>query len=156
MLQISATTTTTHPELATPLARCLAIFFTVYGASLLIWPKRWLSVWAHMLQGPEPGFSRAAGPLVMGAMVVAMHNIWEFSPRLAITIFGWLALAKAVVSFLAPDDADRRMRLWIQRGDGVLIAGAFIALVLAGFAAWEGFFMDPWIDPNTPTRSTSP
>jgi hypothetical protein len=66
--------------------------------------------------------------LTMGAVMVAMNNVWTSGLPLLITIFGWLTLIKGAVLLLLPGPAMAFYRKCNK--DGVLIFGGFVSFLL--------------------------
>ncbi|MGA2752383.1 MAG: hypothetical protein ABSE53_01350 [Terracidiphilus sp.] len=75
--------------------------------------------------------------LTMGAVVVAMNNVWTSGLPLLITILGWLTIIKGAFLLLLPGPAMALYR-WCNK-DGVLIFGGIVAFLLGLVLLWMRF-----------------
>jgi len=75
--------------------------------------------------------------LTMGAVVVAMNNVWTSGLPLLITILGWLTIIKGAFLLLLPVPAMALYR-WCNK-DGVLIFGGIVAFLLGLVLLWMRF-----------------
>jgi hypothetical protein len=76
--------------------------------------------------------------LVAGLAIVNAHNLWVSDWRVIITILGWLAIIRGVLSLLFP----ARMHAFgetITASTSGPIIGALIILVLGGILTWMGY-----------------
>jgi hypothetical protein len=73
----------------------------------------------------------------MGAVVVAMNNVWTSGLPLLITILGWLIIIKGAFLLLLPGPAMALYR-WCNK-DGVLIFGGIVAFLLGLVLLWMRF-----------------
>jgi hypothetical protein len=76
--------------------------------------------------------------LVAGLAIVNPHNLWVSDWRVIITILGWLAIVRGVLSLLFP----ARMHAFgetITASTSGPIIGALIILVLGGILSWMGY-----------------
>ena len=76
--------------------------------------------------------------LIIGLLVVLVHNRWEFNWRVTITIIGYLAIIKALARFFLPKKADKMLVVRFARGDNPIYIG-IICLILGFFLTYEGF-----------------
>jgi hypothetical protein len=67
--------------------------------------------------------------LILGATIVALHNVWVYDWRLIITIVGWSSILKGVVIMLLPDFAKTVYRKC--NTPGVLVPVGFLVIVLS-------------------------
>ena len=87
----------------------VAITSLVVGASHLLRPGDWAEAFRQLHRCGRPGaFVNGALNLASGALVVVGHPSWVW-PGAVLTGLGWLLVAKAVVCFLAPQQALRSM-----------------------------------------------
>ena len=113
----------------------VAITAIVVGASHLLRPADWAAAFRQLHRCGRPGaFLNGALSLFFGAVIVAGHSSWTW-PGFVITGFGWLLVAKGVVSLLAPDKALRSMERGANSPQGFVWAGV-MALVVGGWASY--------------------
>lgn len=75
--------------------------------------------------------------LILGLMIVVMHNLWVLQPQILVTLIGWLIVIKSILWLTIPE----RMLVLTRRvyqGNGyylvVLVAAAIgIILITRGF-----------------------
>jgi hypothetical protein len=117
----------------------VAITAVVVGASHLLRPGDWAEVYRQLHQCGRPGaFINGGLSLITGAAIVAGHRSWAW-PGAVITGFGWLMMAKGVVSFLLPDLALRSMQRGHSSRAFVMASAAALAMGgLACYCLWRG------------------
>ncbi len=90
------------PELLVFIERIFGITFFFFGLSVLLNAEIWQSaikkhnseaIWLYLMTFLF---------LPVGAILVMEHNIWEFSPRVIITILGWSWFLKSIFFLLFP------------------------------------------------------
>ena len=79
-------------------------FLLVMGLSMLLYAKVWVKLMKDMEKSHTTMVLGMALALLVGLVIIQMHNIWEMSIWVVITIFGWAAFLKGVFYFLAPGD----------------------------------------------------
>ncbi len=83
----------------------------VLGLSHLAQPQAWADFFQLLESKGTPGaFINGFLGLGMGSVIVAFHNVWAGLPLL-LTLYGWLLIAKALVTFVHPSLALRSMRI---------------------------------------------
>ena len=90
--------------------------------------------------------------VVVGIAVVVSHNRWSGgAAAVIVTVYGWLALVKGLlwVAFPAPTLARFYEALHLQQ---YFFAYLFVALVIGGYLAYEGFRTTEGALGGTPTR----
>jgi multisubunit Na+/H+ antiporter MnhG subunit len=116
----------------------IAVSGAVIGLSHLLQRQAWADVFRRLHQAGRPGaFLNGAMSLVPGAAIVAGHNSWAW-PGVVITMFGWLMVAKAAVSFLVPDRALRSMQHGADT-PSTFAAGGALMLAISAWAAYCAF-----------------
>ena len=123
-------------ETSVLVAQILGLVYVVLGLGLLINGAYYKKAFDELLKSPAFMFFGGALAIVVGFLIVNVHNFWVKDWTVLITIIGWGALLKGVLIFLAPNfliDFSRPMLKNINvLGSGVLIFG----LVMGYF----GFF----------------
>jgi len=72
-------------------------FILILGFSYLIQAARWETLVLEAVKRPNEYFYIVIVFLLMGLVVVSTHNIWEWSPRVAITLVGWSLVLKSTL-----------------------------------------------------------
>ena len=81
----------------------LASALLVVGASLALRPRVWMRAFAAVAPHPLTPLLAGLYVLLVGLVIVVLHNLWVADLRVAVTILGWLAVASGVVMLLAPE-----------------------------------------------------
>lgn len=120
------------------LAELWGILFVVIPLALLL-NERYLKKLFEASADDKTLFCWGAASLTIGLAVILSHNIWVQDWRVVITIFGWLALLKGLMSLFVPDQIRKTLKKlehqqWLSFA---LIVMLFIGLVLTyyGFTA---------------------
>jgi hypothetical protein len=75
----------------------------VVGTSLLLRARFWMNAASTGLSHPLVPLFSGLYALIMGLVIVVLHNLWVGDARVIVTILGWVALAIGVVLLLAPE-----------------------------------------------------
>jgi vacuolar-type H+-ATPase subunit I/STV1 len=97
-----------------------------------------------MREMANPALSILVGILTLlaGLAIVNAHNLWVSDWRVIITILGWLAIIRGVLSLLFPARMQTIGETIIATTSGPIIA-ALIIFVLGGILSWMGY-RDVW------------
>ena len=116
-----------------------AISFLVIGLSHLFQPKAWIAFYqALAAQGTAGVFLEGFFTLNFGAIIVALHNVWQ-GPELVLTLIGWAQVLKGVGRFMAPQLALGVMQRATPERAWYFQAGGVVALAVSGFLWWLRF-----------------
>lgn len=90
------------------------------------------------LKAPAPGTAMIASlSLFIGLILVTVHNIWVFQPRVLVTILCWLFLIKSILWLAAPERMLKiAQKMWSSNGHyfcsvTMLVVGVF--MMIRGF-----------------------
>lgn len=78
----------------------LLLFFVILSFN----PTRIKQIFEY-LKDPKFAVLSSFLAIIIGLLNILFHNIWEADWRIIITLLGWIALAKGVVMFIAPQQA---------------------------------------------------
>lgn len=84
------------------LAQAFGIYFVLAGLAMLIRPKA-VEELVKTFSVPQTIFLSGFISLLLGIPLVLIHNIWDGSWRVIITVLVWLALFKGVVRIFLPE-----------------------------------------------------
>jgi len=76
-------------------------------------------------------FMFGAYELILGLLIVTSYNVWEWSPKLIITIIGWGALIEGI-AFMALPKRYAKFVSWSGKSP-VLMVGVLVGLVLGAY-----------------------
>jgi hypothetical protein len=113
-----------------------AVTLLVIGLSHLFQPKGWVTFFRDLAAKGVPGaFAEGFLCLTFGGIIVAFHNVWH-GPAIVLTIVGWGQVFKALIRFVAPQIALKRMASITPERAWLFQAGGVFALALSGFIWW--------------------
>ena len=111
--------------------------FLVMGLSHLIQPRAWVEFFVWLRERGNAGvFVNGFLSLGFGSIIVAFHNVWSGLPVI-LTIYGWLLVLKALVSFTRPGVVMRSFqRVSPERSWQFVVVGVMF-LFLGGLLAYS-------------------
>ncbi len=111
--------------------------FLVMGLSHLTQPRAWVEFFVWLRERGNAGvFVNGFLSLGFGSIIVAFHNVWSGLPVI-LTIYGWLLVLKALVSFTRPGVVMRSFqRVSPERSWQFVVVGVMF-LFLGGLLAYS-------------------
>ena len=91
------------------LAAVIGPMFLVFGLSFLFYSDVWQKIASEWERSHFSMLAMMSFSLIFGLFVINLHNVWEWSPYVLVTITGWGAFLKAVTYFLVPGDQIKKM-----------------------------------------------
>ncbi len=118
-------------ELAFVVAKVFAIYLIVSGAFLVVKGKTLPVILKDFFAHPAVVYLTGVILVFIGSVMLIQYNVWSSSFKVAVTIFGWLALAKGLTYIFFPELLSelpvRKMRSWFGILGVILVtAGIFI------------------------------
>jgi uncharacterized protein YjeT (DUF2065 family) len=120
------------------LAKILGLYFLAIGLAFIIYPNRLRKVYPQVMK--DEGFLMLGGmfALLIGAVVVSIHNVWVLGWPIIITVLGWWSLIKGFMLLVNPSFI--RFFSFIQnRSDTFYRVVSSIHLVIGLFLVYKGF-----------------
>lgn len=122
------------------LAQLLCWIFAVLGVSLLLAPAWYDAITKDILKSPSMIHMGSFLSLAMGVAIVLVHNVWEWSFAVIITLFGRANIVKAILPLWFPAwtvtmTKKLPMDVMLVRVGGV----AFIVAAVLLYSIWYGF-----------------
>jgi uncharacterized protein YjeT (DUF2065 family) len=111
-----------------PLESALAISFILVGLSHMLHGRRWAAFFEPIFQNDGGPFWIAMFTLPIGLLIVCTHNIWVCDLRVLVTIYGWSAIIKGSLYFLAPQFLLRYVTQKIRSPRHFAIAGSVLLI----------------------------
>jgi hypothetical protein len=132
----------TFAVLTIQLARIYGIVALTAALAALLSPKRMGLVLSEFEASPGLTFMAALFALILGLVMVMVHNLWTDIAAIIVTLFGWIVLVKGILLLATPDGLLRfaaasasspaRIRLW---GIAALVLAAIFLIIGAASRA---------------------
>lgn len=87
---------------STYLARVIGLYLVLVSAAMLINLPLFLNQVSLLIQNASLMYFAGFTTMILGLLLVVGHNIWEWSWRLIVTLFGWIVLLKGVSLLFYP------------------------------------------------------
>jgi hypothetical protein len=111
--------------------------YLVLGLSILIYSGVWKKIAEDWSKNHLSMLALQFFNLVFGLLIINLHNVWEWSPYVIITITGWGAFLKAVFYFLTPGAQIKAMIKMMNCKCYYQVSGAIISLL----GAWLSYLV---------------
>ena len=93
----------TFSVLTIQLARIYGIVVLTAALAALLSPKRMGLIFADFESSPGLTFMAALFALILGLVMVVVHNLWTDFAAIFVSLFGWIVLIKGILLLAAPD-----------------------------------------------------
>lgn len=123
-------------ETSVLVAQILGLVYVLLGLGILINGSYYKKSFDELLKSPAFMFFGGVTSLIVGFLIVRVHNFWVQDWTVLVTIMGWLALLKGALIFLAPKALISMSKPMLKN---VNVIG-FFALVLGLVFGYFGFF----------------
>lgn len=120
-------------ELTVFFARLWGVFFIVFGSLFII--TRQLGRTIEMTDDKAFVISTGYTTFLMGLVTVILHNVWELSWRVTITLLGWSTLIKGISKIGFPEHIHKQA----QRFKKNQWVSAVCLIALGGWLMWMSF-----------------
>jgi phosphotransferase system glucose/maltose/N-acetylglucosamine-specific IIC component len=108
------------------------------GLGMLLNMKYYKKLYDVFSGSPFTVVVAAMASMLVGLLIVLDHNLWSTPQEIVVSIFGWAALVKGVLYFLAPTVLGKIGKAIVSKG--LLTFAGILALALGGYMSWVGFF----------------
>lgn len=92
--------------------------------------------------------------MALGLAIVALHNRWDWSWTVIVTLFGWLALIGGIVRTVTPQLIERIGTMALNCPNFLTVDGG-IALLLGVLLSYFGHLDPPTLSPSRAARGSS-
>lgn len=111
------------------LTRILGLYIIIIGFALLINMDLFKTLIQNLIDDKPLMFVTGFFTLILGLIMVVIHNIWQWNWRLLTTLIGWIVLLKGLSLILFPSLIDKLTLIFLQNSMfGYLAAGINILL----------------------------
>jgi hypothetical protein len=88
--------------MSTVFAKILGIYFFAIGIAFFINTERFKNIYKQVSKDENFLFLGSVLAMLIGAVVISLHNIWVWDWPVIITILGWWSLIKGFALFVHP------------------------------------------------------
>jgi hypothetical protein len=96
------------------LARALGLYLIILSLAMLINMPLFTQQINKLIHEPSLMFVCGFFTLIIGVLMIAGHNVWQWNWRVIITIVGWLTIIKAISLIFYPDFIDKSSALFVE------------------------------------------
>ena len=121
------------------IAKILGLVYLTIGVGLMVNRQTFKQILEDFCKNTVLVFYGGALALVIGIMIVLIHNIWAANWTVIITIIGWAALIKGVWLIVFPNSVHKFMQAY-QKNEKLLVVHSTAALVFGIVLIYFGFF----------------
>lgn len=126
-------------EISYFLGRALGIYLLIVSLSMLFNYRVFFNTFQQWSEQPATITLTAFISIIIGILMILVHNIWALDWRIVITLLAWLTLIKGIVRLNFPHAVPQTMEYFHQHKACYYILGVF-CLVLAIFLLAFSFF----------------
>jgi hypothetical protein len=119
-------------EVSVFLGRALGIYLLIVSLSMLFNHKVFFRTFQQWFEQPATITLTAFISIILGILMVLVHNVWVLDWRLVITLLAWLTLIKGIIRLNFPHAVPQTMEYFHQRRSAYF-ALAIFCLLLAVF-----------------------
>jgi hypothetical protein len=120
------------------LAKIIGPLFLVVGAGIFINLEHYRRLVVDFGASPLSIYMAGTTALLLGLLIVAFHNVWEWRWPVIITILGWLTLIKGAVRIIAPRLVAERSARY-GRNANIMMTTAIVVIVMGGVLSYFGY-----------------
>lgn len=118
------------------LARLIGLMSILMGLSMLLRRKMLMNVFHELAKSAAISYILGTLLVVMGLILILMHNIWNVGYQLVITLFGWLLLLEGSIYLFASTRLIKKYiagldnkKMYYFIGVAYVLVGAYLAYV---------------------------
>ena len=121
------------------LAKLIGAYMVIVATGILINRKIYQRLMEDFSKSPALAYIGSALSLIIGILIVLVHNVWVLGWPVIITIFGWLALLKGIILVIFPGSVVKLTQIY-QKKECLLTVNLIIFLLLGIILVVRGYF----------------
>ncbi len=121
------------------IARIFGIFYLVAAAGMMFNRQFYQKFMEDYCKNTALVFFSGMFALIIGIVIVLIHNVWVANWTVMITIIGWIALIKGIWIIVFPNTVPKFMQAY-QKNENLLIVHSIGALIFGAVLTFFGFF----------------
>lgn len=122
------------------IAKVLGLYLLIMGIAMLLKANSMKVVIHDVITSPPLVFVSGAITLIIGILLLVSYNVWQLNWLLAITLIGWIAIIRSILSLFFPIIAVHMMKKFIHN-DVLYYATSIITIILGVILSYIGFMM---------------
>jgi len=120
------------------LAKIIGPLFLIVGVGIFINLEHYRRLVVDFGASPLSIYMAGTTAVLLGLLIVAYHNVWEWRWPVIVTILGWLTLLKGAVRIIFPKLVAERSERY-GRNTNIMMTTAIVVLVLGGVLIYFGY-----------------
>lgn len=121
------------------LAQVFGLYFVIMAIIMLSRVSYYRELIATLIQPTVGMMVGTSFGLLLGLLLIIVHNIWVLEPRVIITLIGWLIVIKSIL-WLAVPEAMVRLSKQVYSGSGYYFTCG-VMLLIGIFLMTKGFYL---------------
>ena len=126
-------------ETAVFIARVFGLCYLIIGAGFILNRKAFQRVMDDFCKNAALVFYGGLLALVIGVVIILIHNVWVANWTVLITIIGWAGLIKGIWIMVFPNSVSKFMKVYQQK-ENLLMFHSIGAVIFGAVLVYFGFF----------------
>lgn len=122
------------------LAQIMGVYFLVVGVGALLNPARMKGAMEEARRSYLLPYFDGAIALVVGLLIVLMHNVWDGLLESLVSLVGWIAVVEGVLMMLLPQKTISTMVQKVMGAQMARLIGV-AAVILGLYFVYHGFLL---------------
>ena len=121
------------------LAKAIGLYLLIVGFGLLVNARIIRPMMRELIDNSALSFVSGFVALIVGILLVTVHNIWVADWRVIITIVGWMSLIKGIALVAFTGVILNVSQKWVKNDFAYYLSAALLIL-LGAFLLYHGYF----------------
>lgn len=119
------------------LAKFLGVYLVLLGILLIFRQKNIIEIVNDTMKSSSLLFMSAILTLLLGILLILLHNLWVADWRVLVTILAWMIFIKGIIRLYFPEFV--RSKIKKIKGKKIIFITGWVSLVLGLFLVYHGF-----------------
>lgn len=120
------------------LARFFGLYLAIISIFMLVRSDSVREMLTDFANSKAVMFLTAIITLMLGIILVILHNVWTPNWRVVVTLLAWITLIKGILRLFIPESAVKMMSKFTSNKSAYYIT-AIITLIVGVFLIYQGF-----------------
>ena len=121
------------------LARIFGLYLAIISIAMLIDWKGFLRRIERYVENPGLMLFGSIMTLLLGLLLINIHNVWVWDWRVVITLLCWITFIKGLVHLFIPTFPAKVISIY--KTGIVYYSCGIVTLIIGGFLIYQGFFV---------------